>query len=338
MSQLPRVAVVILNWNGKEYLKKFLPSVCTSIYPNLEIIVADNASSDGSQEWLEHSMPSVRLLKGEKNLGFASGYNYFLKQIEADYYVLLNSDVEVAAGWIYPIIQLMEQDPSIASCQPKIRAYKDRQSFEYAGACGGWIDALGYPFSRGRIFDTLEIDNGQYENPEPVFWASGAAFFIRAKLFHEAGGFDSYFFAHQEEIDLCWRLQRMGYKVYVCPQSVVYHVGAGTLPSGSAQKVYLNFRNNLIMMVKNLPLTELLWKIPVRMILDALSAWKQLVQGQTGYFIAVLRSHISLIMWCLTRFSRPSFPYNKRYGWYKGSIVWQYFIKGKKYFSEIIHE
>jgi len=336
VNQFPRVAVVILNWNGLEMLKKFLPSVCASIYPNLEIIVADNASEDGSQEWVEENMPIVRLLRGSQNLGFAKGYNSFLKEVDADYYVLLNSDVEVAPGWIYPVIQLMEQDVKIGCCQPKILSYSQRNYFEYAGACGGWIDSLGYPFSRGRVFDTLEVDKGQYDDAMPVFWASGAALFIRAKLFHESGGFDEYFFAHQEEIDLCWRLQRMGYKIYVCPQSVVYHVGAGTLPAGSPKKVYLNFRNNLIMLVKNMPFRELWWKIPVRILLDAISAWKQLFQGQTGYFGAVLKSHFSFWGWCLDHQSIPVLPYVKCMGLYEGSVVWGYFIKGKKYFSQIV--
>lgn len=333
---MPRVAVVILNWNGLEFLKKFLPSVCASVYPNLEIIVADNASTDGSQEWIEREMPAVRLLCGTENLGFARGYNYFLKQIEADYYILLNSDVEVASGWIYPIIQLMEQNKKIACCQPKILSYSDRSRFEYAGASGGWIDALGYPFSRGRIFDSLEKDENQYNDSVPVFWASGAAFFIRAACFHEAGGFDEFFFAHQEEIDLCWRLQRLGYDIYVCPKSVVYHVGAGTLPAGSYRKVYLNFRNNLIMLFKNLPFHALLWRIPLRFFLDALSAWKQLLKGQKTYFFAVLNAHLSVFKWLSQGSTRTRAPYTMGKGVYKGSIVWQYFIKGKKAFSEIV--
>ena len=336
MNQLPRVAVVILNWNGIEMLRKFLPSVCNSIYPNITIIVADNASSDGSQEWVEKNMPSVRLLTSTENLGFAKGYNYFLKQVEADYYVLLNSDVEVAAGWIFPVITLMEQDKKIACCQPKILSYSQRNYFEYAGASGGWIDSLGYPFSRGRVFETIEQDLGQYDDASPVFWASGAALFIRAQLFHEAGGFDDYFFAHQEEIDLCWRLQRMGYKIYVCPQSVVYHVGAGTLPAGSPKKVYLNFRNNLIMLIKNLPIHEIIWKIPLRIALDAISAWKKLFQGQTGYFGAVLKAHLSFWSWCLHHPDTPKLPYVKCSGLYKGTAVWGYFIQGKKYFSQIV--
>jgi GT2 family glycosyltransferase len=336
VNHFPRVAVVILNWNGIEMLKKFLPSVCASIYPNIEIIVADNASEDGSQEWVEANIPAVRLLRGEQNLGFAKGYNSFLKEVEADYYVLLNSDVEVASGWIYPVIQLMEQDAKIACCQPKILSYSQRNYFEYAGASGGWIDSLGYPFSRGRVFDTIEVDEGQYEEAMPVFWASGAALFIRAKLFHNSGGFDEYFFAHQEEIDLCWRLQRMGYKIYVCPQSVVYHVGAGTLPAGSPRKVYLNFRNNLIMLVKNIPLSEIWWKIPVRIALDAISAWKQLFQGQPGYFGAVLKAHLSFWSWCLQHKALPKLPFVNCDGLYRGSVVWEYFIKGKKYFSQIV--
>ena len=337
MNQFPRVAVVVLNWNGIEMLKKFLPSVQSSIYPNIEIVVADNASEDGSQDWVEENMPSVKLLRGTRNLGFAEGYNYFLKQIEADYYVLLNSDVEVTPGWIYPVIKLMEQDEKIACCQPKILSYSKRNYFEYAGACGGWIDSLGYPFSRGRVFDTLEMDSGQYDDASRIFWATGAALFVRAKLFHQAGGFDKYFFAHQEEIDLCWRLQGMGHEIWVCPQSVVYHVGAGTLPSGSPKKVYLNFRNNLVMLAKNLPMTEILWKIPLRLALDAISAWKQLFQGQTGYFMAVLQAHFSFWRWCFSKKERVLRSYKKCTGIYHGSIVWDYFIRGRKYFSQIVN-
>ena len=338
MSHLPRVAVVILNWNGLHHLRQFLPSVTASNYPNLEIIVADNASTDDSVRWLKKNQPSVKVLLSEINYGYAGGYNYFLKQVEADYYILLNSDVEVTPDWIEPVIEQMEKDPYIAAAQPKILSYTQKDHFEYAGASGGWIDTLGYPFSRGRIFDCTEKDEGQYDDAVPVFWASGAAFFVKAKLFHEAEGFEASFFAHQEEIDLCWRLQRKGYKIYVVPSSVVYHLGGGTLPSGSRQKVYLNFRNNLIMLVRNMPLSSLFWKIPLRFMLDAISAWKSLLQGNPQYWLGVFKAHIYFVRWAvmnpgkMQKVSALSMPS----GLYKGSIVWQYFMTGKRYFSQIV--
>lgn len=336
MSHQPSVAVVILNWNGKEFLQQFLPSVIASTYINKRIIVADNASTDDSVTLLQQQFPSVEILNSKENYGFAGGYNFFLRQVEADYYVLLNSDVEVQAGWMEPVIQLMEENSAIAACQPKILSYQDRGKFEYAGSSGGWIDALGYPFSRGRIFDELETDQGQYNDSAPVFWASGAALFIKARLFHEMNGFDNFFFAHQEEIDLCWRLQRKGYLIYVCPQSVVYHVGGGTLPSGSPVKVYLNFRNNLIMLTKNLPLRQLIWKLPLRIGLDAVSAWKTLLTGNTGYWKAVYKAHFAFAGWFLGKRKREKGTYPSLHGVYHGSIVWHYFIKKRRKFSEIV--
>ncbi len=336
MGPFPKVAVVILNWNGKSFLEQFLPSVVATTYPHTEIIVADNASTDQSVDWVKQHFPEVRILQSNENYGFAKGYNYFLQQVTADYFVLLNSDVEVTPGWIQPVIELMEASPKIAACQPKLLSFHQKGEFEYAGASGGWIDALGYPFSRGRIFDSLEKDTGQYNDSQPVFWASGAAFFIRSEVFCESGGFDEFFFAHQEEIDLCWRLQRKGYEIYVCPQSVVYHVGAGTLPAGSARKVFLNFRNNLIMMSKNMPLTQLIWKIPMRFALDAVSAWKQLLQGQPAYWGAVLKAHVAYIGWMFSarrKFAAASRPLK---GYYRGSVVWRYFVEGKKHFSQIM--
>jgi hypothetical protein len=217
--------------------------------------------------------------------------------------------------------------------------YADKQSFEYAGAAGGWLDYLGYPFARGRVFDDCEQDRGQYDQAEPIFWASGAAMFIRAHLFHEMGGLDRYFFAHQEEIDLCWRLQLAGYKVYSCPQSVVYHVGGGTLPKGNERKVFLNFRNNLIMMAKNLPAGQCLWKIPLRFLLDSISAWKSLLAGEGVYFMAILEAHLAFLKWVVIKRKQSIFPQKrggKLLGWYPGSVVWQYFVMGKKTFSEIV--
>lgn len=332
-------AIVILNWNGKKFLEEFLPSVLASTYSNKQVIVADNASTDDSVPFLNEHYPQVRLIQNNSNEGFAKGYNTALKQVQADLYVLLNSDVEVSPGWIEPIIELMEADNSIAACQPKILAYHKKDQFEYAGASGGWIDKFGYPFLRGRVFDDCEIDEGQYNDAVPCFWASGAALFIRASLYHELGGLDEFFFAHQEEIDLCWRIQLAGYKVFVQPASVVYHVGGGTLPKGNSLKTFLNFRNNLIMLAKNLPTGAALWKLPFRIFLDAVSAWRGLLSGDGGYFLAIVKAHLHFTGWLCFRKSRSVFPVKKDgklNGWYNGIVVWDYFVKKKKTFSEII--
>lgn len=310
-----------------------------STYPNTSVIVADNASTDGSMELVKSSFPSVKCLYNLTNEGFAGGYNWALKHVDADYYVLLNSDVEVTPGWIEPIISLMETDPKIAACQPKLLSYHQPQLFEYAGAAGGWIDSLGYPFSRGRVFDVCETDEGQYNDPEPVFWASGAAMFVRASVYHEMGGLDDSFFAHQEEIDLCWRMQLAGYKIMSCPASVVYHVGGGTLPRGG-RKVFLNFRNNLWMLSKNLPFAEKLWKLPLRFGLDAISAWKGLLTGDQAFFTAIMKAHIAVVGSWLTGKSEKNKlhkkPMKSLQGVYSGAIVWQYFINKRTRFQEII--
>ena len=335
----PTTAIVILNFNGRRYLEQFLPFVVANTCPGAEVIVADNGSTDDSLAFLREEYPGVRVLVLDRNYGFAGGYNVALGQVDADYYVLLNSDVEVGPGWMEPIIRLLETDASIGACQPKIRMYADRESFEYAGAAGGWLDHLGYPFARGRIFDVCEKDLGQYDKTEPVFWASGAALFIRARLYHELGGLEPFFFAHQEEIDLCWRMQLAGYKVYCCPESVVYHVGGGTLPKGNERKVFLNFRNNLIMMAKCLPFGQRIWKLPLRFLLDSISAWKSLFAGQAIYFWAILEAHMAFFKWLMVSRKKSLFPPKKRAplaGWYTGSVVWQYFVRGRKTFTEIV--
>ena len=339
MISVPSVAVVILNWNGKHLLEKFLPSVIASEYDNLRIVVADNASTDDSISFLKQNYPDVTRLRSNTNEGFSKGYNTALKRVAADYYILLNSDVEVNPYWITPVILLMESDEKIAACQPKILSFQDRKLFEYAGACGGWIDILGYPFTRGRIFDNCEADHGQYDTPAQIFWATGAALFVKSKIFHEVNGFDEYFFAHQEEIDLCWRMQRAGYTIYVEPKSKVYHVGGGTLPMGGRKKVYLNFRNNLIMMTKNLPFSELLWKIPARVFLDAIAAFRALVDGNFSTYISIASAHMHYVEWIFIGKRGIKLPKIKMKNMgpvYKGSIVWQYFRKKKKTFSEII--
>ncbi len=335
---IPSVAIVILNFNGSAYLKKFLPFVIVSTYSNKEIIVADNASTDDSLEVLKTHFPQIKVLVNTQNAGFAGGYNWALKLVEADYFVLLNSDVEVTPNWVEPIIELMESHQQIAACQPKILSYSNKHMFEYAGASGGFIDFLGYPFLRGRVFDILEEDNNQYNDTIPIFWASGAAMFIKSKIFKECNGFDERFFAHQEEIDLCWRMQLKGYQIYVCPTSVVYHIGAGTLPRGG-RKVYLNFRNNLWMLTKNLPIHEKIWKLPLRFLLDAISAWKGLITGDTSFFTAIYHAHIDVAKSWFSFNSTTSSKrkiFNSLNGVHTKSIVWKHFVKGMTRFTEII--
>jgi len=339
LSTSPKVAIVILNWNGQHHLENFLPSVFATTYENYEIIVSDNASTDGSVSLLQQKFPRVKLIRLDQNYGFAKGYNLTLEQVHADYFALINSDVEVQPGWLTPIINLLEEDRLNAACQPKLLSYNNRNVFEYAGGAGGWLDSFGYPFARGRIFDVSEEDKGQYDKTERVFWVTGAAMVVRAEVFREMKGFDSYFFAHQEEIDLCWRMQLAGYKVFANPSSVVYHVGGGTLPRGNTLKTYLNFRNNQIMLYKNLPWSQKWWKIPFRIFLDMVSAWKGLFIGDGGYFLAILRAHFSFYKWVLFEKKQSIFPQKttgQLAGVYKGNLVWQHFVKGKKYFSQLI--
>ncbi|QEC54572.1 glycosyltransferase family 2 protein [Flavisolibacter ginsenosidimutans] len=341
MSQ-PSVAIVILNWNGKHYLQQFLPSVLATAYANLRIVVADNNSTDDSVAFLQQTFPQVELLVLSKNFGFAKGYNEALKQVQADYYVLLNSDVEVTPDWLAPVVDLLESNETFAACQPKILAFKNKTFFEYAGACGGWLDAYGYPFARGRIFDVCEEDKGQFDTTQKIFWATGAAMIIRSKAYHQLQGFDEYFFAHQEEIDLCWRMQLAGYSVFCCPQSVVYHVGGGTLPRGASKKTYLNFRNNQIMLAKNLPWSEKWWKIPYRLLLDQVSALKGLLAGDGGYFISIVDAHFAFLYWLV--FGNKKWKPKRRKkltkmaGVFPGNLVWEHFVLKKKSFAQILNK
>ena len=333
------MAIVILNYNGRSYLEKFLPSVLASSYPNKRVIVADNASTDDSLGFLRRENIVDEVIVLDKNYGFAEGYNQALKKVSSDFYVLLNSDVEVTKNWIEPIIALMESNKKIAACQPKILSFKQKELFEYAGAAGGWIDILGYPFARGRVFDICETDKGQYNDNSEIFWASGAAMFIRSAAFHEANGFDGFFFAHMEEIDLCWRLQLQGYSIMCCPQSVVYHVGGGTLPKGNSRKIFLNFRNNILMLCKNLKWQEKLWKLPLRFALDFLFAFKSLFTGNAASFIAICKTYSSVFVWMFSK--KTPYPFNKKFMKkmqcvYTGSVLWAYLINKKKAFSEIV--
>ncbi len=295
-TQKEKIAVVVLNWNGRKWLEIMLPFLIR-YSQQAKIFIADNASTDDSILFVEKNYPKIKIISNKSNNGYAKGYNDVLKKIDSEYYVLINSDIEVSKNWIDPIINLMDNDNKIAACQPKILNYNNRNYFEYAGASGGYIDILGYPLCRGRIFDTLEKDEGQYNDVKEVFWASGACLFVRSSYFNDIGGLDEDFFAHQEEIDLCWRFKNKDYKIMVQPESIVYHVGGGTLNSSSSFKTYLNFRNNLSMLFKNLSLFEIIWIIPSRLILDGIAALRFLLQ-KNGYkhFFAVLQAHFSFYL------------------------------------------
>ncbi len=334
---MKKVAVVILNYNGERYLEQFLPITIANCNLNeVEIVVADNASTDSSLELMRDCFPGIRVIKNKTNDGFSTGYNLALQHVEAQYYVLLNSDIEVTPDWIDPIVKLMDSDPKIAACQPKIRSYYHRDEFEYAGACGGFIDKYGYPFCRGRLFQHLEQDNGQYDEPREVFWATGACMFVRADLYHQIGGLDDSFFAHMEEIDLCWRLKNAGYKVYCCPQSVVYHIGGGTLPKNSPRKTYLNFRNNLSLLVKNLPRYRVLPVIVVRILLDWVAALKFWKEDCTEDSRMVFKAHRDFYKRLKTlRQKRGEVKHRRVSCVYRRNIVFAGFLLGKKHFSEL---
>lgn len=329
-------AVVILNYNGKHFLQQFLPGVIVHS-GTAKIIVADNASTDDSVSFLrENFSHQVEIILLNSNQGYCGGYNAALKQVDATYYVLLNSDVEVTAGWIDPVINLFKQDQSIAAAQPKILSYQTRNEFEYAGAAGGFIDSLGYPFCRGRIFNSFEKDSGQYNDTRQVFWATGACLFIRASVFHQHNGFDEDFFAHMEEIDLCWRIQQSGMKIFYTGSSHVYHVGGGTLAKSNPRKTYYNFRNGLSLLVKNLPTGQLFWKIPLRLMLDWAAAAKFLLTGLPADAWAVAKAHGSFIKNLSRDYSKRSF--STQIGpiktIYKGLLLIDYYLKGKRNFSD----
>mgnify|MGYP001386736940 CR=1 FL=1 len=285
-----KLAVAILNWNGKNWLEKFLPSVIR-YSENAEIYVIDNLSTDNSVEFLKSQFPSVKIILNDKNYGFAGGYNEGLKKINAEYYCLLNSDVEVTENWISPVLELFEEHSEIAAIQPKVLSYHNPRLFEFAGAAGGLIDNLGYPYCRGRVFDDVEEDNGQYDDEKEIFWASGCCLFIRSKDFWDQKGFDERFFAHQEEIDLCWRLINSGKRIFYTGRSTIYHVGGGTLNKQSPQKTYLNIRNNLSMMLKNLPFPKLIWLIFFRLCLDGVAGVYFGIRQGFPHLWAVVRAH-----------------------------------------------
>lgn len=334
---MKKVAIVILNYNGKQFLEKFLPNVIENTDDALaDIVVADNASTDGSVSFMQEHFPNIRLIVNDFNGGFATGYNLALRQIEAEYFVLLNSDIEVTPQWVEPVIALMDADPQIAACQPKILSYYEKEKFEYAGASGGYIDRYGYPFCRGRVFQHLETDNGQYNDNCEVFWATGACLFVRADLYLQHGGLDDSFFAHMEEIDFCWRMKNLGYKIFCCPQSKVYHIGGGTLPKSSARKTYLNFRNNLSLLFKNLPSNRVFWVIAYRILLDWVAAFKFLFGGSLADFWAVTRAHFAFYKRIpAIRQLRKSLDNHPVSQMYQGNIVFENFLRGKKRFSNL---
>lgn len=338
---MKKVAIVILNWNGKKMLRRFLPSVVERSGDDAEVIVADNASTDGSMEMLREEFPSVSTIVLDRNYGFADGYNRSLRQVDSDYYVLLNSDVEVTEGWLNRLVEFMDAHPEAAACQPKLLAEHRRTQFEYAGASGGFLDRYGYPFCRGRIFDTLEEDEGQYDDVCEVLWATGACLMIRRSDYWRVGGLDARFFAHNEEIDLCWRLHNLDRHIYCVPTSIVYHVGGGTLPKGNPMKTFLNFRNNLTMLYKNLPAADLKHVMRVRCLLDYVAAMKSLIADRNvAECKAILRGRKAFKAWRkdfdadraqiqATRIVADE-PMRKPY-----SILWCYYVKGMSTYKNL---
>ena len=338
---MTRLAIVILNWNGAAMLRQYLPGVLQHSRQVATVWVADNASTDDSVQLLRDSFPEVRLILFDKNWGFADGYNKALAQIDAEYFMLLNSDIEVTPDWLQPLLSFMDSHQDVAACQPKLLSIFKRDHYEYAGASGGYIDRLGYPFCRGRLFDSVEKDEGQYDTPAEVFWATGAAMLVRARVYNNVGGLDGRFFAHNEEIDLCWRMRLQGYKIYCLPQSHVYHVGGGTLPKSNPMKTFLNFRNNLTMLYKCLPDSELNKVMRLRWWLDYLAAWEMLLLKRNwGDFKAVYRARRAFKRWrsdftaernsIQQGATAKEIPERRSF-----SLLWQYYAKGRKRFSDL---
>ena len=327
-----KIAVVILNWNGTKLLEQFLPSV-VNFSPEADIYVADNASTDDSVALVKANFPTVKIVENESNFGFAQGYNEALKHIDAEIFALVNSDIEVTENWLKPIIETFENEPKTAIIQPKLLDFKRKEYFEYAGAAGGFLDKYGYPYCRGRIFETLEKDNGQYDNNCEIFWASGACFFIRSSVYKELKGFDADFFAHQEEIDLCWRAFNKGHQIKYNSQSVVYHVGGATLQQGNPKKTFLNFRNSLLMLLKNLPKNKLIPIILVRLLLDGVAGVQFLFQGKFKHLLAILKAHFSFYSLVAVHYKKRNSYQSENYYKIK-SIVFRYFVNAGKVFEK----
>ncbi len=337
---MDKLAIVILNWNGAEMLKKYLPSVLQYSKDEAVVYVADNASTDNSIALLKEEFPEVKLILLEKNWGFAEGYNKALEQVYAEYYLLLNSDIEVTPGWLTPMLSFMDSHEEVAACQPKLLSIFQRDSFEYAGACGGYLDRYGYPFCRGRVFDVVEQDHGQYDEPAKVHWATGAALLVRARIYKEVGGLDGRFFAHQEEIEMCWRMRIMGYQIYCLPESKVYHVGGGTLPKSNPMKTYLNFRNNLTMLYKCLPEKDLKPVMRLRWFLDYLAAFQTLIlKRNIGDFKAIFRARRDFKRWRKDFETDREQIQKSRVGkdteFAPFLLLWKYYAKGCKTYSQL---
>jgi GT2 family glycosyltransferase len=334
---MARVSIVILNYNGKSYLEQFLPSVIR-YSPGHEIVVADNNSSDDSVMMLKAQFAEIKVLEFDNNYGFCGGYNRALAQLDADYFVILNSDIEVTKNWIEPIIRLFGSDEKIAAIQPKLLDFNQKDRFEYAGGAGGFIDHFGYPFCRGRLFDTIEKDDGQYDDTTEIFWSTGACMFIRANLFKQYGGFDESFFAHMEEIDLCWRMKKDGYKVYYCGESAVFHVGGGTLTYSNPRKTYLNFRNSIMVLIKNLPLQELIWKLPFRWIMDYIAIAKFCFTGNFKEGLMILKSHLYILQNFSKTLKKRKKIRQTRFneaGIYPHFLLFSYHIAGVRKYSDL---
>lgn len=330
-----KVAIVILNWNGKDLLAKFLPSIIEYSSKEATIYVADNDSTDDSVSFLKNNFPTIKVIQNLTNGGYAKGYNDALQKIEADIYCLINSDVEVSENWLAPVIKSFKNDEKLATVQSKILDYKNKNTFEYAGAAGGFLDFFGYPYCKGRVFNTLEEDKKQYEQTSNIFWASGACFFVRSKVFHELNGFDEDYFAHQEEIDLCWRVQNSGYSIKYVPESKVYHVGGATLSNSNPRKTFLNFRNSLLNIVKNISIDKLFLVVLSRLILDGIAGIKFFFDLKPRHTFAVLRAHFSFY-WYLPKFLNKRKGLSQKIMYYKhGSIVFQYFVLGRKKFDQL---
>ncbi|HVS96257.1 MAG TPA: glycosyltransferase family 2 protein, partial [Puia sp.] len=332
-------ALVILNWNTSHYLARFLPFLLSTTYPNKKIYVIDNNSTDDSIEMLGLHFPMVTVLPMKENKGFAGGYNFGLATISADYYLIVNSDIEVTPGFIEPLVSLLERNPAIGICQPKLRALDQRDSFEYAGAAGGWIDGIGLPFARGRVLTTIEKDFGQYDCTEEIFWATGACMCFSSRLFRKTGGFYDFYYMHQEDIDLCWRVRNMGFSIYACPESVVYHKGGGSLSWENYLKTFLTFRNNYILISRNLPFLHAAAILAVRMVTDLFGCLYFLLRKEPGISKAMLKAILSYFRWLIAYPDKRN-PQPK--GWkrmpcvYKGTILIPYFLRNKRKFTELV--
>ncbi len=336
MQSAPAVSVIIVSWNARHLLERCLPSVVATCYPNLEIILADNGSTDGSSEWVAATFPQVHIVRHPENWAFCRGNNEAIPHARGQYIVLLNNDVEVPSDWLWPLVQRMESDPAIGAVQPKLRQYYQRTHFEYAGAAGGFLDRFGYPFTRGRLFDTVEPDEGQYDDPGPIFWATGAAIMLRRKALDQVGLLDEHFVLHMEEIDLCWRLQRAGYRIELVPESVVYHLGGSSLPPHDPRKTYYNFRNSLLLLYKNLPPSEWRRIFPARFLLDVLALLRFAVLGRWKDAVAIVQAYRDAHR--MRRFYHNQRPVNGEtvvLPPYRGSVALEYFLFRRRRFQEL---